>query len=76
MLFAFSLSMVWADDLAAGGQSAQPARQTVDVSTLGPQVGEQVPDFSLTDQAGRARNLQSVVGPNGAMVVFFRSADW
>ena len=70
------LSMVWADDVAAGGQSAQPARETIDVSKLGPQVGEQVPDFSLIDQAGRTRNLQSIVGPNGAMVVFFRSADW
>ena len=51
-----------------------PAR--VDVSKLGPQVGERVPDFSLRDQAGRVRDLQSVMGPRGAMVVFLRSADW
>jgi hypothetical protein len=42
----------------------------------GPQVGEQVPDFSLVDQTGRTRDLQSIMGPRGAMVVFQRSADW
>ena len=75
-LLALVLTMSWADNLAAGGQGAQPARQTIDVSRLGPQVGEQVPDFDLADQTGRTRNLQSIMGPRGAMVVFHRSADW
>jgi hypothetical protein len=35
-----------------------------------------VPDFSLVDQQGRTRTLQSVMGPKGAMIVFYRSADW
>lgn len=47
-----------------------------DVQKLGPQVGERVPDFSLTDQNGRPHTLRSVMGPKGAMLVFFRSADW
>ena len=75
-LLALVVSMGWGENLAAGGQGAQPVRQTIDVSALGPQVGEQVPDFSLTDQTGRTRNLQSIMGPRGAMVVFLRSADW
>ena len=54
----------------------EPSRTRVDVSTLGPQVGQQVPDFSLVDQDGRTRTLQSVMGPRGAMIVFVRSADW
>jgi hypothetical protein len=58
------------------GQAAQPGRQKVDVSKLGPQVGERVPDFTLKDQTGRDHNLQSIMGPRGAMIVFFRSADW
>jgi hypothetical protein len=45
-------------------------------SKLGPQVGERVPDFSLKDQNGKTRTLQSIMGPKGAMLVFFRSADW
>jgi hypothetical protein len=61
--------------LAAPAATAQ-GRQRVDVTKLGPQVGERVPDFSLPDQAGRVRNLQSIMGPRGAMIVFYRSADW
>jgi len=61
---------------AVGGQTPQPARQKIDVGRLGPQVGQEVPDFNLRDQTGRMRNLQSVMGPRGAMLVFFRSADW
>ena len=75
-LFALVLVMSLTDTLEAGGQAEQPTRQTVDVSQLGPQVGEQVPDFSLADQTGRTRDLQSIMGPRGAMVVFVRSADW
>jgi hypothetical protein len=51
-------------------------RERIDVSKLGPQVGERVPDFALVDQTGRARNLPSIMGPRGAMLVFIRSADW
>lgn len=70
------LSVFWAGS-AAGGQGApQPARPKTDVSTLGPQVGQQVPDFNLPDQTGRARTLQSIMGARGAMLVFLRSADW
>jgi peroxiredoxin len=51
-------------------------RERIDVSTRGPRVGERVPDFTLSDQAGRPRTLQSIMGPRGAMLVFIRSADW
>ena len=57
-------------------QSSAPARTKIDVSKLGPQVGERVPDFSLPDQNGRTRTLQSILGPKGALLVFIRSADW
>ena len=55
---------------------AQGSRTKIDVSTLGPQVGGSVPDFSLPDQTGSTRTLQSIMGPKGAMLVFIRSADW
>jgi cytochrome oxidase Cu insertion factor (SCO1/SenC/PrrC family) len=58
------------------GQASPPVRERVDVSTRGPQVGERVPDFSLTDQDGRVRTLQSLMGERGLMLVFLRSADW
>ena len=42
----------------------------------GPDVGQQVPSFSAQDQEGRNQTLKSIMGPKGAMLVFFRSADW
>ena len=51
-------------------------REPVDVHSLGPQVGETVPDFSLPDQFGRMQNLDTIKGPNGTMLLFHRSADW
>ena len=42
----------------------------------GPAVGDGVPDFAAPDQAGRTQTLKSIMGPKGAMLVFFRSADW
>lgn len=60
----------------APSQALQSAPDKIDVSKLGPQVGEQVPDFLLQDQNGQRRTLQSVLGPKGGMLVFVRSADW
>ena len=51
-------------------------REAVEVASLGPQVGERVPDFSLPDQSGQVHSLDSITGPNGVMLVFYRSADW
>ena len=42
----------------------------------GPNVGEAVPDFTLADQNGAPHTLPSILGPKGALLVFFRSADW
>jgi hypothetical protein len=79
-IFAFPLMLVVMAGLAVqtpdAFQSPDSRRGRIDVSKLGPQVGERVPDFSLPDQTGRMRTLQSITGPKGAMLVFFRSADW
>ncbi len=42
----------------------------------GPAVGQPVPRFAGADQNGKQQTLQSVMGPKGALLVFFRSADW
>jgi hypothetical protein len=72
-------TIIWSLLLAAS--TLQPiaqerSRERIDVSKRGPQVGERVPEFSLVDQSGRTQNLQSIMGPRGAMLVFIRSADW
>lgn len=48
----------------------------VDVKRVGPQVGAALPDFSLRDQHGDVHSLKSLLGQEGAVIVFFRSADW
>jgi hypothetical protein len=44
--------------------------------STGPEVGSTLPDFTAQDQAGRTQTLKSIMGTKGAMVVFYRSADW
>ena len=56
--------------------AAQAPDQLPDVDRFGPQVGGTVPDFELVDQAGGTRTLASILGPNGALLVFSRSAVW
>ncbi len=51
-------------------------RSPIDVHSLGPQVGDTVPEFNLPDQSGQMRTLESIQGSNGAMLLFHRSADW
>ncbi len=55
---------------------ATESRTPIDVASLGPQVGERVPGFSLPDQTGQIWTLESILGPNGALLLFHRSADW
>ena len=62
--------------LAPAAFSQSATRPKIQVSQLGPQVGERVPDFSLQDQTGKQQTLSSILGPKGAMLVFIRSADW
>ena len=65
---------VWATLCAA--LVAVAVAQTPDPRMLGPKVGERAADFSLPDQHGTPRALRSTFGPKGAVLVFFRSADW
>lgn len=58
------------------GAQAPPATSAADLARLGPQIGERVPDFRLPDQTGAPRDLKSVLKRGGAMLVFFRSAEW
>ena len=62
--------------LAATTVSGQPAPPNIDVTKLGPHVGGRIADFRLQDQNGKAWTRDSLMGPNGLMLVFSRSADW
>ncbi len=43
---------------------------------FGPAVGTTMPTFELRDQNGASKSLKSLLGPKGALILFFRSADW
>jgi hypothetical protein len=51
------------------------AAQNDDLQT-GPGVGKKVPDFTLPDQYGKERSLNELMGRQGLLLVFTRSADW
>lgn len=72
---ALGLWLVFAPLSGSARQQAN-APQTVDLERVGPTVGEALPEFSLRDQGGQVHSLKSLLGPRGAVIVFFRSADW
>ena len=44
--------------------------------STGPAIGQQIPFFRAVDQHGNMQDFDSIRGPKGAIIVFFRSADW
>jgi hypothetical protein len=55
----------------AQAQTSSPA-----AAPTGPEVGQKIPPFRAPDQTGKIQDFNSVRGPKGAAVYFFRSADW
>jgi len=45
-------------------------------SSIGLSVGQKAPDFSARDQFGKQQTLETLKGPKGTVLLFFRSADW
>ena len=68
--------------LRAAGQpipaelQAKHVNATNDGYATGPEPGERIPEFSLPDQDGASRSVANLAGPNGLLLVFYRSADW
>jgi peroxiredoxin Q/BCP len=42
----------------------------------GPEVRQRIPSFRAFDQTNKMQDFDSIRGPNGALIVFFQSADW
>jgi peroxiredoxin len=45
-------------------------------SEVGLRIGQKAPEFSARDQFGRTQTLETLRGPKGTVLLFFRSADW
>jgi hypothetical protein len=42
----------------------------------GPNRGQKIPPFRAVDQNGKEQTFESIRGPKGALLMFYRSADW
>ncbi|PYU62931.1 MAG: hypothetical protein DMG55_02060 [Acidobacteria bacterium] len=43
---------------------------------IGLEIGQRAPQFTLVDQFGHEQSNETLKGPKGTIVLFFRSADW
>ena len=46
------------------------------LTSIGLEIGQRAPLLSARDQFGREQNLETLKGPKGTILLFFRSADW
>lgn len=53
-----------------------PVLPQLDFSTIGPRVGERLPDIVLPDQHGTIVDVHASRGTRRAVLVFYRSASW
>jgi cytochrome oxidase Cu insertion factor (SCO1/SenC/PrrC family) len=44
--------------------------------SVGLEIGQQAPTFALPDQFGHEHTNETLKGPKGTVILFFRSADW
>jgi cytochrome oxidase Cu insertion factor (SCO1/SenC/PrrC family) len=59
----------------ASGQE-RPATNRGSASSVGVEIGQQAPAFALPDQFGHQHSNETLKGPKGTVILFFRSADW
>ena len=53
-----------------------PSSKPADAPSIGLQVGNKAPAFTLIDQFDRPQSNETLQGPNGTVILFFRSSDW
>jgi len=59
----------------ASGQE-NPATSHGSASSVGLEIGQQAPAFALPDQFGHEHTNETLKGPKGTVILFFRSSDW
>lgn len=63
------LLLVYLPIVAQGGDNPQaPGAQL--------KIGSKIPELSGVDQFGKRQTFNSLKGPDGLVLLFFRSADW
>jgi hypothetical protein len=49
---------------------------SIELMSIGLEVGQKAPAFSIADQFGHVQTLDTLKGAKGTVLLFFRSADW
>jgi hypothetical protein len=62
--------------LVVGVAAAKGSNQESPSTSVGLPVGQKAPSFKLRDQFYRTQSNETLKGPNGTILLFFRSADW
>lgn len=75
-LFALSFLLCLAGSGSLHGADPAVERLLADATDVGLKAGAIPPAIQLEDQNGKRRDLASLMGPKGLVLVFFRSADW
>jgi hypothetical protein len=44
--------------------------------SVGLEIGQQAPAFAISDQFSHEQSNETLRGPKGTVLLFFRSADW
>lgn len=75
MKIAVAVLFVVVTSAFASGQE-NPAANRGSASSVGLEIGQQAPAFALPDQFGHEHSNETLKGPKGTVILFFRSADW
>jgi cytochrome oxidase Cu insertion factor (SCO1/SenC/PrrC family) len=62
--------------LAIGCRAEKSSLSNPPAPAIGIGVGQNMPTFAARDQFGREVSSDRLKGPNGLVLLFFRSADW
>ena len=62
--------------LAFGDAQEGSLRKQAISSSIGLPVGSNAPAFTFLDQFDHPQSNETLKGPNGTVLLFFRSADW
>lgn len=64
--------------LAQSSQVSAPPEPWMNAppTSTGLEVGQKIPAFRTRDQQGQWQDFASIRGPQGAVIMFNRSADW
>ena len=62
--------------LAVPSGQENPDTNHAIILSVGLEIGQQAPAFTLPDQFGHEQSNETLKGSKGTVLLFFRSADW